>query len=215
MAYFRVLFLLSFPLVFFACGSNLPTVLVIGDSISLGYTPYLKEELKGNAVVKHIGENARNSTYGYKNIGRWIKNDSINIILFNWGLWDLVYRLPAEGNYGEKNKSRGIQQTDSVTYKNNLEKIIASLQSTNAELYFVTTTYVPNSELGMFMEDVEKYNSIAKRVMDENGIEIIDIYDISKEIHLKYGKGDNNVHYTKKGYKELGIYISKLLKNKI
>ena len=215
MAYFRTLFFLFFPLVFFACSSDLPTVLVIGDSISLGYTPYLKEELKGNAVVKHIGENARSSTYGCENIGRWIKNDSIDIILFNWGLWDLVYRLPAEGNFGEKSKNRGIQQTDSVTYSNNLEKIIASLRSNNAELYFVTTTYIPNSEPGMFTEDAEKYNSIAKRVMNENGIEIIDIYDISKDLHSKYGKGDNNIHYTKKGYKELGIYISRILKNKI
>lgn len=198
-----------------SCNNDLPNVLVIGDSISIGYTPYIKRQMLFTANVKHIGENARYSTYGVGRLDAWLEGRNPDIILFNWGLWDLVYRLPTDQGYGEKNKMNGFQQTNIYEYEKNLESILYRLKETQARLIFVTTTYVPIEEPGMYTADVIKYNRVAKKVMERNKVEVIDIYLISKKTHLRYGVGLNNVHYTKRGYRELGVYISDILRNKL
>ena len=44
-----------------ASGAELPKVLIIGDSISLGYTPHVVQQLEGRAEVKHHKGNAQHT----------------------------------------------------------------------------------------------------------------------------------------------------------
>ena len=46
--------------------SQKPRVLIIGDSISLGYTPTVKKLLADKAVVVHNKGNAQDTGYGLK-----------------------------------------------------------------------------------------------------------------------------------------------------
>ena len=190
------------------CNSEKPNVLIIGDSISVGYAPHVKRKLKNIADVKHINENAQHTSYGLSNIDSWLQNNKWEVILFNWGLWDLCYRIPDSTSVGKKDKISGIQETSLTDYKQNLDSLVKILKETNAKLVFVTTTFVPEGEPGMFTKDVPKYNQIAKEVMNQNDILVIDLYDKSIEIHSQFGKGYNNVHYYKRGYKKLGALIS-------
>ena len=48
----------------FGTDAELPKVLIIGDSISIGYTPYVKELLAGKAIVKHNPGNAEDTVKG-------------------------------------------------------------------------------------------------------------------------------------------------------
>ena len=83
-----------------------PKVLIIGDSISIGYTPFVKEVLKHEAIVKHNSENAQHSGTGLLKLDTWIGNKKWDIIQFNWGHWDLCYRHPDVKVYGNRDKNK-------------------------------------------------------------------------------------------------------------
>jgi len=70
----------------------LPEVLIIGDSISIGYTPFVKQMLGGIAGVYHNPGNGRYTGYGLEKIEEWLGDESWDVIHFNRGLWDLCYR---------------------------------------------------------------------------------------------------------------------------
>jgi lysophospholipase L1-like esterase len=203
-------------LLFFGFTEKQQKVLIIGDSISLGYTPTVKELLKEKALVTHNKGNAQHSGYGLKNIETWIQQDDYDIIQFNWGLWDLCYRHPDSKVQGNRDKINGTVTFSLEEYQQNLEAIIKILkEKTDAKLIFVTTSYVPEEEEGRFTKDAQKYNKVAKDVMKKYGIQVNDIYKKSKAIHKKYGQGNNNVHYKKEGYQELGKLIAAYLDKEV
>lgn len=191
-------------------------ILIVGDSISIGYTPFVQESLRDKAIVTHNPGNAQHTGKGGKNIEKWIDGQNWDIIQFNWGLWDLCYRHPDSKVQGKRDKINGEITFSLEEYKSNLEEIIKLIkQKSNAKLIFLTTSYVPLEEEGRYEEDALKYNKVARQVMEVNGVIINDIYKVSKKIHFKHGLGADNVHYTSKGYEELGKHISNFLKKEI
>lgn len=193
-----------------------PRILIIGDSISIGYTPFVKENLKDVAEVYHNPGNAQHTGTGLQKIEEWIGNGDWDIIQFNWGLWDLCYRHPDSKLYGNRDKIKGKITYKSETYATNLDAIVNRLKKiTQARLIFVTTTFVPEDEAGRYQKDAIKYNRVAKEVMKNNKVLINDIYATSKTIHKSLGKGDDDVHYTDKGYKKLAVPIASFLKNEL
>jgi lysophospholipase L1-like esterase len=99
-------------------------------------------------------------------------------------------------------------------YRKNLETIVAKLRETTAELYFVTTTVVPENSPGRKVEDPAKYNAVALEVMKKSGIKVIDLYTASLTIHPQNSK-PGNVHYTPEGYEQLADYIEKAIKKSL
>jgi hypothetical protein len=190
-------------------------ILIIGDSISIGYTPFVKEALKEVAIVKHNPGNAQHSGTGLEKIDDWIGNEKWDVIQFNWGLWDLCYRDPESNVQGNRDKINGNITFSPEEYEKNLREIVKRLKQTNAKLIFVTTSYVPNGEAGRIRRDEIKYNRLAKRVMKENNILVNDIHSISKKIHKKHKKGDGDVHYTEEGYKLLAVSIVKFIEKEL
>ena len=67
---------------------GLPRVLLIGDSISIGYTLPVRELLKGKANVHRIPGNGGPTTNGLKNLDEWLAG-KWDVIHFNFGLHDL------------------------------------------------------------------------------------------------------------------------------
>ncbi len=190
-------------------------VLIIGDSISIGYFPFVQEQLAGKALLVHNKGNAQHTGTGLKNINDWLGKEDWDVIQFNWGLWDLCYRLPEVKGEAGRDKVKGKLTTNLDQYSANLEALVKVLKKTNAKLVYVTTTYVPENEPGRFVEDAEKYNAVAKAVMQANGIKVNDIYSNSRKIHQKFAVAPNDVHYTKEGYQELAKLISQALQNSI
>ncbi|MEO9475975.1 MAG: SGNH/GDSL hydrolase family protein [Cyclobacteriaceae bacterium] len=195
---------------------TLPKVLIIGDSISNGYTPYVMKNLEGIAEVAHNPGNAKHTGNGLEHIKDWIGETGWDIIQFNWGLWDLCYRHPESQVQGQRDKVNGTITYSLEDYKSNLDSLVRLIKKySDAELIFVTTTYVPNEEAGRFSKDVQRYNDAAKQVMKAHNVAVNDIYKKSKPIHRKYGKGDDDVHYTQQGYEQLGKPIFKYLKKSL
>src|SRR6476620_12408491 len=93
---------------------KLPNVLVIGDSISLGYTPPLREMMRGAANVIHpmredgkLPVNCQSTVTGMTDLKKWLGSTKWAVIHFNWGLHDLCYRNPESKTPGNRDKQHG------------------------------------------------------------------------------------------------------------
>lgn len=190
-------------------------ILIIGDSISIGYTPFVKKTLDGKAVVVHNPGNAQHTGTGLKKLDKWLGDEKWDIIQFNWGLWDLCYRNKESKVQGNRDKINGTITYSVEEYQQNLRNLVKKLKATGAQLVFVTTTYVPENEAGRFAGDDVRYNKAAILVMKENHIPVNDIWEASKKIHPKYGRAPDNVHFTKEGYKLLADKIVTFLQKEI
>ncbi|MEJ8818623.1 SGNH/GDSL hydrolase family protein [Lacibacter sp. H407] len=182
-------------------------LLVIGDSISMGYTPFLEKSLAPDILVTHNPGNGGSTVRGVASVEKWLDNRQWDVILFNFGLHDMMYKDSANKN----DVVNGKVSVPLEEYRKNLETIVGILRETTAKLYFVTTTTVPQNSSSRKVEDPAKYNAVAQEVMKKNGIEVIDLYTASLTIHPQNSK-PRNVHYTPEGYELLASYISKVIK---
>lgn len=173
----------------------LPRVLLIGDSISIGYTPFVRTALKGVANVHRIPENGGPTVRGVQQLSSWLGTGHWDVIHFNWGLHDL------------KRDEKDTVQVPIADYEENLRTLVAKLKATGAKLVFATTTPVPGRTSNRREEDVLAYNAVALRVMKELGVPVNDLHTLAQprlsEIQLP-----NNVHYTPKGYEVLSVPVT-------
>lgn len=193
--------------------SELPNVLIIGDSISIGYTKPLKEMLKGKVNVFHNAGNAQHSRNGLTKLHRWLGKTKWDVIHFNHGLHDLKY-VDKNGK-NSKTKENAHTQIPLGEYRKNMEAIVIQLKKTGAKLIFATTTPYPEGVGPLRIpEDAEKYNSVALEIMKEHGVIVNDVYTFVLP-QLKRLQKPKNVHFTEDGSKalaqEVARYISKAI----
>jgi acyl-CoA thioesterase-1 len=187
---------------------DLPNVLILGDSISIGYTPFVQEYLKGKAnVFRPIfedgkPENCQGTTNGVKNIDRWLGSKKWDIIHFNFGLHDIKHVDPTTGKNSQNPKHP--QQANRKQYKKNLEFIVEKLKTTGAKLIFATTTPYPDTVEGPLRKPgmPQKYNRVAVKIMNKNGILINNLHAFMVP-RIAELQRPNNVHFTEEGSREL------------
>lgn len=175
---------------------GLPRVLLIGDSISIGYTLPVRELLKDTANLHRIPENGGNSRKGVSKLDAWLGEGKWDVIHFNFGLHDIVRR-------------DGKTAISAEEYERNLRKIISRLQQTGATLIWCSTTPVPNARLKRERHDsdVAAYNAIALKVMEENGIQVNDLYAFALP-QLETIQNPRDVHYSTEGSTVLATQVS-------
>lgn len=181
--------------------SALPRVLIIGDSISIGYTDFVRKLLQGKAEVARIPVNGGPTTYGLVNIQSWLGGGHWDVIHFNWGLHDI--KLDPAGRK---------RQVPITKYEENLRLLVKTLKATGARLIWANTTPVPpvpwtKLDPPRSTSDVPFYNAVAKKVMDENGIPIDDLYSFALP-RLEAIQQPSNVHFTEEGYRELAEQVA-------
>ncbi|MHC5057891.1 MAG: SGNH/GDSL hydrolase family protein [Planctomycetota bacterium] len=185
-----------------------PRVLIIGDSISLGYTPHVKRMLKGKAEVVHNRGNAQHTATGLKRLDSWLGKGKWDVIHFNWGLWDLCYRHPESKVQGRRDKVRGKITIPLEQYGKNLDRLVARLKKTKAVLIWGHTTVVPEKEAGRFAGDAAKYNAIAAKVMKKHGVAVNDLHKLTKSFPPSLFVAPGNVHFTKAGSEKLAKQVA-------
>jgi hypothetical protein len=179
--------------------AGLPRVLLIGDSISMGYTLPVRDALKGKANVHRPKINCGPTTTGLKSIDTWLGDGKWDVIHFNWGLHDLKYMGPKGENLGDPSNPECHQQVPPEEYEKNLRQLVERLKKTGAKLFWRNTTPVPEGSAGRVVGDGVKYNAIAEKVMQENKIPIHDLYEFVRPQQDKIML-PANVHFTKEGY---------------
>lgn len=191
----------------------LPKVLILGDSISIGYFPFVKEYLKGKAELTRPfrsegkAENCQGTTNGIANIDRWIGDTKWDVIHFNFGLHDIKHVDPDNGKNSDKLEHP--RQAEPKQYKKNLKQITKKLKATGARLIFATTTPYPEKVGGPLRKygDAEIYNKIAIKIMKQNKIPVNDLYAF---VLPRIGdlQRPKNVHFTESGSKALAEQVS-------
>jgi hypothetical protein len=191
--------------------SSLPRILLIGDSISIGYTPCVAESLKGEAIVEHNPGNARHTGYGLEQLEPWLAGAKWDVIHFNWGLWDLSYNHPEPEPQGTRDKINGTVTTPLERYTVNLDRLVIRLKATGAQLIWAHTTVVPEGEPGRFAGDERRYNEVAARVMARHGVPINDLGALTAGFPPELFTKPGNVHYTAEGYRRIGAQVADVI----
>jgi len=178
---------------------GLPRVLLIGDSVSMGYTLPVRELLEGKANVHRIPGNGSSSNHGLNRLAEWLGTGKWDVIHFNFGLHDAKQELTGES------------QVELPNYESNLREIVKQLKTTGAKLIWATTTPVPNggelSDTRKF-SSIEAYNAAALKIMQENQITIDDLNAtiLPQQAELQRPM---DVHFNKEGSAFLGAQVAK------
>ena len=183
--------------------AGLPRVLLLGDSISIGYTLMVRKGLDGIANVHRPPINCGPTTKGLQGIDNWLGEKKWDVIHFNFGLHDLKYMGPNNENLADPNDPKNHQQVPPEEYEKNLRTLVEKLKATGAKLIWRNTTPVPDGAAGRVVGDSVKYNEIAAKVMKENDIPTHDLYDLVKPKMKELMLPKGNVHFTKAGSQAL------------
>lgn len=190
-----------------------PRVLIIGDSISVGYTPVVEDVLKGEIVVEHNPGNGRHTGIGLEKIDEWLGKTPWDVIHFNWGLHDLCYRKAAGADGDTRDKVNGRLQMTVDQYGKNLEQLVVRLKKTKATLIWANTTPVPEGEPGRIAHDELRYNAVAEEIMKRHGIAINDLHSLAQRFDKSQFLAAGDVHFTKEGYKLLGNHVATVIRD--
>jgi len=191
---------------------DLPKVLIIGDSISIGYTPFVTKQLKDEVSLSHNPGNAAHTGTGLAKIDAWLGDTRWDLIHFNWGLHDLCYRNPNAKQQGNRDKVNGTITTTPEQYEKNLDQLVTRLKKTGATLVWANTTIVPEGEAGRIAGDDKKYNEVAARVMKKHSVVINDLHALSATFGPELFARAGDVHYKPAGYQKLGTQVAESIR---
>ena len=180
---------------------NLPRVLLIGDSISIGYTTRVRERLNGKANVHRIPENGRSTGYALGRLDAWLGDESWDVIHANWGLHDVKYLKDGALDLG------GTRETTDADYGRNLEELVGRLAATGAVVIWASTTPIPEGAAGRVRGEEVAINRIAAGVMERRGIAIDDLHALVAP-RLGDLQQPANVHFNQAGYAVLGDHVA-------
>lgn len=184
-------------------------VLLIGDSISLGYRNLVKYNLRDWAKVVFPKEQGKYAADVYRMLFDWNKflgvDNDIDVVYWNAGLWDVV-RV-----HGEE------PQTSQDVYKEYLSRIYFRLKALypNAKIIFGATTPVVEErytkDFYRYNSDIKEYNKAAYEILYDK----VDLYDDLYCIMENIGK-DNYIdatHFGSKGNHKLALHICAIIES--
>lgn len=185
-----------------------PRVLIIGDSISIGYTPRVRKLLDGQANVHRPMTNCRWSAFGDEHIEEWIGNGDWDVIHFNFGLWDW---------YGWRQESKATPES----YARSLDRIVRKIRAkSSAQLVFAITTppciaSERNAKIVVTEERAEQFNKAARDVMERHKVGTNDLYEVIRGKRAELQKGENDVHYNDAGRDLLAAKVASRIQRKL
>ena len=177
-----------------------PKVLIIGDSISIGYTPLVQQLLLDSATVKRVPGNCQFSLHGAEHVKEWVAEGEWDVIHFNFGLWDW---------YGWQQDLLATPES----YGRNLEQIVKHLKASGAALIFATTTppcaeAEHNSQVLVTTARARQFRETALKIMTANGVAINDLYATMLPHLATHQIAVNDVHFKTAGSALLAEKVS-------
>lgn len=203
--------------------SALPRVLILGDSISVGYTPIVAEMLKDEAVVTRPEANCGPSEFYLEYLKEWLGNGGFDVIHVNFGIWDNHYMTPDgeilfESQHPEymrlndpAERDRAIRadgcriRTPEPEYEKNMRTILSRLKTAAGTVIFGLSTPMPVWKGDCRMARIPVYNGIAERVCAELGVAVNDLYSVGLA-HLDLQC--DGCHFHTEGYRFLAEAVS-------
>lgn len=165
-------------------------LLLVGDSIRMGYDKSVKKSLEGKANVIFPADNCRFAAYVLRYFHEYfgeLKGEDIDVIHWNAGLWDCLRLFEEEPH------------TPIPVYAYYIERICIRIKKLcpNAKVIFATSTSVLSEKMGKdfkrYNGEIEKYNEAAVEVVKKYGFEINDLYATSCALPVE--AHSDAVHY--------------------
>lgn len=180
--------------------AGLPRVLLIGDSISMGYTLGVRAKLAGKANVHRILENGGPTSNGVAKIANWLGDRKWDLVHVNFGLHDL------------KREDGQTRQVPPQDYERNLREIIRTIKAKARHVIWASTTPVPEGKVSPHRvpADVPLYNEIAAKVMREEHVPVDDLYAFTLP-HLGTWQRPVNVHFIEAGSEALASQVAAIV----
>ena len=178
-------------------------VLLLGDSIRMGYDEYVKEILAGEfEVIYDDFDNGRFSAYTLWQANQAFKNQGrFDVVHWNNGYWDMNVEYPM---------TEAMHPVDE--YVHFLSRILSQIRNNGAVPIFATTTPILSKEaaadvvregIDSFKYDNEwvvKYNASAVKFMQGEGVTVNDLYALCIKDKYYY-KCPDLLHLTEEGYR--------------
>ena len=171
--------------------AKLPRVLIIGDSVSRGYTQAVRKALAGKANVHRAPANCGPTASGIKNIEVWLAGGKWDVIHFNFGIHD--------------------RATPIKDYSERLDKLVERMKQTGAKLVWASTTPIPdNPAQKQTAASIVERNQAAAAIMRKQGVQVDDLYSAITP-HLAEMQNPNDVHFNGMGYDFLGAQVAQAI----
>ena len=173
---------------------KLPRVLLIGDSISRGYTMPVRRMLKGEVNVHRAPENCGKTSNGLKKLHVWLGEKRWDLIHFNFGIHD-----------------RKLKPED---YADRLEMIVERLKPATDRLVFATSTPIAKNDEMYIPGSSARSNRIAAEIMKRHGIPVNDLHALMLP-DLKKCQNPRDCHFTLEGYEVLGGKVAEEIRREL
>lgn len=190
---------------------ELPKVLLLGDSIRLGYAPLVAKKLEGVAEVISPKDNGGDTATTLKMLDEWLKDVKPTVVHFNCGLHDL--------KFDKKTQKHQVPPDD---YEKNLRAIVERLRKATPNVIFANTTPIIDdrhagrkADFDRFDKDVKGYNERAAKVLAELGVVVDDLDRIVRDGGPGELLGKDGTHYTPAGYDRLADAVTDSIKRRL
>jgi len=184
-------------------------VVLIGDSIRMGYQATVVEQLAGAAEVLSPEQNGGDSRNMLAHLDEWVTSLQPDIVHLNCGLHDLKreFVMP-EGT-----------QVPLEEYRQNLDAIFRRItERTGAILIWVTITPVNQArhhatkEFDRLEADVNAFNAAALEIADQFKLPVDNLYTAVMQAGHDELLGLDGVHFEPRGYQLLGTTVAEFLR---
>jgi len=183
-------------------------VVLIGDSIRIGYQAAVECELTGRAEVWAPGENGGTSENVLAHLDEWVIARRPDIVHLNCGLHDLRIE-----------RGRNERAVPLPQYRVNLNTIFRRIRDeSNPVIIWATTTPVnerwhrERKDFDRRESDVDAYNQAAGEVANRMDIPINDLYAVVMEHGRDAILSPDGVHYSEAGYDLLGRAVAEAIR---
>lgn len=164
-------------------------VLLLGDSIRIGYDKSVRKTLEGIANVHFPEENCRFAAYLLRYLHEYIEAAGCppDVIHWNAGLWDCLRLMQEEPH------------TPIPVYQYYLDRLCSRIRKLcpNAKVIFATSTAVLSEKMDInfkrYNEEIAEYNKAALEVVEKYGFTVNDLFPTS--IALPEAAHSDPVHY--------------------
>lgn len=165
-------------------------ILLIGDSIRMGYDKSVQKTLSGIANVYFPEENCRFATYVLRYLHNYkglLDGKKPDVLHWNAGLWDCL-RLFEEDPL-----------TPIEVYRYYIDRICQRIKKLfpDTKVIFATSTAVLSEKMDInfkrYNEEIEAYNQVAVSVVEQYGFTVNDLYTLSAS--LPEDAHSDPVHY--------------------
>ena len=175
-------------------------ILLIGDSIRMGYCEYVKESFSDSATVYYPPENCKFAVNVLRFMKEWKVSKRCNwptdmdMVVFNAGLWDVLRIQDGEM----------LSTIDYDTYiMERLGTVIKELFPVAKIAFATTTAIVEDASHKRYNKDIEEFNAEAIKVLSPRGIEVLDLYEITKNIAPDSKLRSDETHFNTDGGRKL------------